>query len=116
MVMADLVRTAIIASRSTIRTITYGAEVEPTTVWEGQDGVQSGGGAIIRAAAFTIGDVARGGVTLSVRVPEGFWQAVAGGGMAATLLLNPNEARGFAAWLDDAATAADAVGPPLYGD
>ncbi len=89
--------------------------MEPTTVWQEQDGVHSGGGAIIRAASFSGGGSSKGGVTLTVRVPDGYWQGIDGGGMAATLLLNPNEARGFAEWLDAAAEAAEAVGPPLYG-
>ena len=88
----------------------------PVTVWQEQDGVRSGGGAVIRAAAFPVGDATRGGVTLTVRFPDGFWQAVKGGGMTATLLLDPDEARGFAMWLTQGADEADAVGPPLYGD
>jgi hypothetical protein len=84
-------------------------------VWREQDGVQSGGGGTVRAAAFTIGGTERGGVTLTVQVPDGHWSPVDGGGVNATLLLNPDEARGFAAWLDAAADAADKVGPPLYG-
>jgi hypothetical protein len=39
---------------------------------------------------------------------------IEGGGASATLLITSNEARGFAAWLDAAAEAADAAGPPLY--
>ncbi|MEO7556819.1 MAG: hypothetical protein ABIV94_09505 [Acidimicrobiales bacterium] len=89
---------------------------EPTTVWEEKDGVRSGGAAIVRAAAFSIGGSRRGAVSLTLRVPDGSWEAITGGGATATLLLNPNEARGFAAWLDAAATAADGAGPPLYGD
>jgi hypothetical protein len=54
-------------------------------------------------------------VTLTVQVPDGHWSALEGGGANATLVLNPDEARGFAAWLDAAAEAADRVGPPLYG-
>jgi hypothetical protein len=63
-----------------------------------------------------MGDATRGGVTLTVRVPDGFWKAVEGGGMTATLLLNPDEARGFGSWLIEGADAADQAGPPLYGD
>jgi hypothetical protein len=89
--------------------------VQPRTGWQEQDGVQSGGGGIVRAAAFTVAGAERGGVTISVQVPDGFWSALGGGGANATLLLNPDEARGFAASLDAAADAADDVGPPLYG-
>jgi hypothetical protein len=31
-----------------------------------------------------------------------------------TILLNPNESGGIDAWLDEAAQAADRVGPPIY--
>jgi hypothetical protein len=48
-------------------------------------------------------------------VPEGFFHVVPQDQSGvATILLNPNEARGIAAWLDEAAQAADRVGPPLY--
>ena len=67
-----------------------------------------------RAAAFPVADSIRVGVALTIRVPDGFFRAIEGGGASATLLLNPGEARGFAAWLDAAAEAADAAGPPLY--
>ena len=87
----------------------------PRTVWEDKDGVQSGGGGIVRAAGFLVAGQERAGVTLTVRVPAGHWSAIEGGGANATLVLNPDEARGFAAWLDAAADAADAVGPPLDG-
>lgn len=89
--------------------------MEPATLWEEKDGVRSGGGAIVRAAAFEIGKEVRGAVTLTVRVPDGFWASVEGGGASATLVLNSDEARGFAAWLDRAAREADRAGPRLYG-
>ena len=93
----------------------YVLGMEPRTVWQEQDSVQSGGGAVVRAAAFSVRDADRGGVTLTVQVPQGFWSQLDGGGASATLLLNPDEARGIAAWLDVAADAADEEGPPLYG-
>jgi hypothetical protein len=83
-------------------------------VWEEQDGVLSGASGTVRAAAFQVAGAPRGGVTLTIRVPDGFWAKTKGGSAWATLLINPNEARGFAAWLDSAADAADRVGPPLY--
>ena len=86
----------------------------PRTVWEDQDGVASGGSGLVRGAAFPAGGIDRGAVTLTVRVPDSFATPIEGGGTAATILLTPNEARGFAAWLDQAAAAADQVGPPLY--
>lgn len=88
--------------------------MEPRTVWQDQDGVHSGGGAVVRAAAFSVGGEERGGVTLTLQVPAGSWQEGPEGAGAATLLLTPSEARGFASWLDAAAEAADDVGPPLY--
>ena len=65
-------------------------------------------------AAFPVGGIERGGVSLTLQVPAGFFGEIDGGGASATLLLTPQEARGFAAWLDAAAESADAVGPPLY--
>jgi hypothetical protein len=87
---------------------------EARTLWQDQDGVLSGGSGIVRAAAFPVGDGIRVGVTLTIRVPDDFFRPVDGGGASATLLLNPDEARGFATWLNAAANAADAAGPPLY--
>ena len=84
-------------------------------MWQKQDEVQSGGSAMVRGAAFTIAGAERGGVALTVLVTDGGWAALDRGGASATLLLDPDEARGFAAWLEDAADAADEVGPPLYG-
>jgi hypothetical protein len=88
--------------------------MEPETVWQEEDCVQSGGGVSVRAAKFTIDGNGRGGVTCTVRVPDGFWQEVPGGGATASLLITADEARGIAAWLDAAAEAADLVGPPSY--
>jgi len=88
---------------------------EPRTVWQERDGVQSGGGAVVRAAAFRVGEIDRGGVTVTLQLPANFWATLGGGGANATLLLNPDEARGIAAWLDAAADTADQAGPPLYG-
>ena len=88
---------------------------EPQTVWEDSDGVLSGSMATVRAAAMPRGDQMCGAVTLTIRVPQDFFNIVEqDGSRAATILLNPDEARGIAAWLDDAAQAADRVGPPLY--
>jgi hypothetical protein len=69
---------------------------------------------MVRAAAFSVGGTERGGVTFTVQVPDGFHGPVDGDGVTATLLITPNEARGFASWLEQAAGAADVVGPPLY--
>ena len=51
----------------------------PSTVWEDQDGVSSGGGGIVRAASFPIGDGERGGVTLTLQVPNDFYAPIEGG-------------------------------------
>jgi hypothetical protein len=53
-------------------------------------------------------------VTLSVVVPDGHFNAV-DGRVAATLLLNPDEAVGIAEWLREAFRAADEAAPPMYG-
>jgi len=84
-------------------------------VWEETDGVRSGGSGTVAAAAFEIAGAVRGGVTLTVRVPPGFWRQLDGGGATATLLVDADEARGFAGWLDEAAAAAEMTGPALYG-
>lgn len=61
------------------------------------------------------GDQMCGAVTLTIRVPESLFQVVQQNQSGvATILLNPDEARGIAAWLDEAAQAAERVGPPLY--
>jgi hypothetical protein len=88
---------------------------QPQTVYEESDGVLSGGMAAVRAAAMPRGDQMCGAVTLTIRVPNDFFNVVQEDGSGvATILLNPNEARGIAVWLDEAAQAADRVGPPLY--
>ena len=61
-------------------------------MWQEQDGVLAGGGAVVRAAAFGVGGQVRGGVTLTLQVPDGAWQPLDGGGASATLLLGPDEA------------------------
>lgn len=71
---------------------------------------------MIRAAAFVVDGEERGAVTLTLQAVDGFWMPLGdGAGVNATIALNPNEARGFAAWLNEAADAADSVGPPFYG-
>jgi len=88
---------------------------QPQTVWEDSDGVLSGSMATVRAAAMPRGNQMCGAVTLTIRVPQDFFQIMQQDGSGvATILLNPDEARGIAAWLDEAALAADRAGPPLY--
>jgi hypothetical protein len=41
---------------------------------------------MVRAAAFEIGNEARGAVTLTVRVSDGFWASIGGGGASAMLV------------------------------
>jgi hypothetical protein len=78
--------------------------------------LKSGMRAGVDGVSFEVGDHDRGAVTLTVAVPEGSEKSVAGGGFAATALLDPAEARTLAAMLTAAADAADEIGPPLYGD
>ncbi len=87
---------------------------EPRTLWQDQDGVLCGGSGMVCAAAFPVANSMQVGVTLTIRFPDEFFRPIDGGGASATLLLNPEEARGFAAWLNAATDAADAAGPPLY--
>ena len=87
---------------------------QPRTLWEDQDGVRSGGSGMVRAAAFPVAGRERTAVTFTVRVPDGFFSPIDDGGATATLLITADEARGFAAWLSEAADAADAGGPSLY--
>ena len=77
---------------------------QPRTLWEERDGVAAGGGGMVRAAAFPVGDSERGAETFAVQVPDGFFSPLGVGGATATLLITPNEARGFASWLEQAAT------------
>ena len=90
--------------------------IPPQTVWEDADGVLSGGTASVRAAAMPRGGQMCGAVTLTIRVPNGFFEVVQQerSPVSRPSGLDPNEARGIAAWLDEAAQAADRVGPPLY--
>lgn len=53
-------------------------------------------------------------MTLSVAVPDGFAESIPDGGSSATLLLDPDEARGLARVLVEAAGSAEAAGPGLY--
>jgi hypothetical protein len=56
-----------------------------------------------------------GAVVLTVRVPADFFKVIdTDGSGTASLLLNPDEAAGLAGWLQQAATSAEAAGPPLY--
>ena len=68
----------------------------------------------MRAAEFTIEGTARGAVTLTLAVPDGFFTARSDGGMTATALMNPEEARQLAHAFHAASEAADRAGPPLY--
>jgi hypothetical protein len=55
-------------------------------------------------------------VMVTLRVPAGFHKVFhEDQSGSATVVLNPDEARSVAAWLEQAAAAADEVGPSLYG-
>lgn len=79
------------------------------------DGTMSGMRVGVRAATFDVGGEQRSAVTLTVVVPDGHFNAV-DGGVAATVLLNPDEAAGIAEWLRDAFLAADSAAPSMYGE
>lgn len=91
--------------------------MEPRTLWEQNDEVASGSRIGVRAAAFAVGAVTKGGVTLTTRVPGEFgWVHAEDGSIVGTLLLDPIEARGLAELLRQAADEAEKVGPGLYSD
>jgi hypothetical protein len=69
---------------------------------------------MVRAAAYTISAGARGAVTVTVAVPEGYSAPLDSGGASATILLDPEEALGLREWLREASEAASSVGPGLY--
>jgi hypothetical protein len=88
----------------------------PQTLWEQVDEVNSGSRIMVRAASMPRGGETCGAVVLTVRVPADFFQVMdTDQSGTATLLLNPNEAAGLAAWLEQAASSAKQAGPPLYG-
>jgi len=86
---------------------------QPRTFWEQRDawppGRREGPCGCIRGR-----DAELRGATPTDQVPDGFLAPIERGGASATLLITPNEARGFALCLEQAAREADAVGPPLY--
>jgi hypothetical protein len=91
------------------------ADTEPATVWERPlDEVASGMQVGVRSAVFQVAGDGRSAVTLSISVPDAYARAVEGG-TSATILLNPDEARGLSGWLDEAADAALKAAPPMYG-
>jgi hypothetical protein len=68
----------------------------------------------IRGAVFQIGEGEQSAVTLSVLVADGFWHPIEGGGVTATILLTPDEARMVSGSLIEAAQAALDAAPPMY--
>jgi hypothetical protein len=90
--------------------------MEPQTLWEAEDQVASGSRVAVRAAAFSISSVRRGGVTLTVRVPAESGQVLGDGSVTVTLLLDPTEASGLGELLRQASGHAAAAGPGLYSD
>lgn len=87
--------------------------VEPTTLMEQANETASGMRVGVRAATFDIGGDRRAAVTVTLVVPDGHFNLVEGG-VAATILLNPEEALGIAEWLREAFAAADSAAPPMY--
>ena len=88
--------------------------MEPTTLLEKADDTASGMRVGVRAATFDVGGERRAAVTVTLVVPDGHFNVVEGG-VAATILLNPDEAIGVAEWLREAFGAADSAAPPMYG-
>ncbi|TDT15406.1 hypothetical protein BDK89_0976 [Ilumatobacter fluminis] len=78
------------------------------------DDTMSGMRVGVRAATFGVGGEQRSAVMLTVVVSDGHFNVV-DGGVAATVLLNPDEAAGIAEWLREAVRAADSAAPPMYG-
>lgn len=90
----------------------------PRTLWEDSDGTCSGVSVQVRAAAMPWGAETRGAVAVTFRAPGNSFNAfdVVDDGQAVlvTMLVNPDEARGLARWLGEAAGAADEAGPPIF--
>jgi hypothetical protein len=87
--------------------------MEPTTLLEKADETASGMRVRVRATTFEVGGGRRAAVTVTLVVPDGHFNVVEGG-VAATILLNPDEAIGIAGWLREAFEAADSAAPPMY--
>jgi hypothetical protein len=90
--------------------------MEPRTLWERADQVASGSRIAVRAASFTVANVRRGGVTLTMRVPGESAQILPDQTVIATLLLDPTEAVGLADLLREASEEAYRAGPGLYSE
>ena len=64
------------------------------------------------------GNETRGAVAVTFRVPGNSFNAYDaaddGAAILVTMLVNPDEARGMAQWLQKAADAADEAGPPVF--
>src|SRR5437763_3678874 len=90
----------------------------PRTLWENSDIMLAGSSAQVRGAAMPWGTETRGAVALTFRVPGNSLNAFAasddGAAVPVTMLVNPDEARGLAVWLGEAADAADGAGPPVF--
>lgn len=90
--------------------------MDPETIWETTDQVASGSRIAVRAAAFSVASIYRGGVTLTIRVPAEFGRVLADTTVTATLLLDPTEAAGLAGLLLEASDRAGPIGPGLYSE
>src|SRR5205085_2378051 len=90
----------------------------PRTLCENSDIMLAGSSAQVRGAAMPWGTETRGAVALTFRVPGNSFNAFDvsddGAAVLVTMLVNPDEARGLATWLGEAADAADGVGPPVF--
>jgi hypothetical protein len=91
---------------------------QPKTLWEDSDRLIAGASAQVRGAAMPWGNETRGAVAVTFRVPYNSFNAFdiveEGAAVLVTMLANPDEARGLARWLTEAADAADEAGPPVF--
>lgn len=88
---------------------------EPRTVYSEQAESRSGGAGLVRAAVFPFTETERAAVMLTLFVTSDFVAVHEDGSAGATLMLDADEARQYAAWLNDAADRAEAHGSPLHG-
>jgi hypothetical protein len=87
----------------------------PQIVWEQSDRLLSGSMLAVRGVGLPEGDELRSVVSMTFTIGSEAFQVAEDGSATATILVGPQEALGISAWLRQASTAADQVGPPLFG-
>jgi len=90
------------------------ADLHPRNIWWREQQFRSGVRIAVTGAAFLIDGSARGGVTVTMAVPDDLSRSLEGGGVSATVLLDPTEAQTLCEWLRAAADSIANVGPGLY--